>query len=170
MSYFYCKVGCMPSFSCQEYAESLAGPSDDADPIRWSHRVLKPTVAWPWPGSESGAGRLALLPGAGLAGWCLCLFLSAVPGLLPLPLKAKLGTCWPLWQLQGLPCLEHARLASVPLGWPGPGLGTACLCSRAYHPVPWWSALALLQTRLAAGCSRLQAGMSEVDDCVASQL
>ena len=39
VTYFCYKAGCIPSFSCQEYAESLAVPGDDAGPIRCTDRA-----------------------------------------------------------------------------------------------------------------------------------
>lgn len=85
MSYFCCKVGCIPSFSCQDYAESLAVISGDAGPIRCAGGA----EARPGPGSGRGgrgAGRLAFLPGAGVAGRPLHLHRGSLalrkPGLL----------------------------------------------------------------------------------------
>lgn len=72
MSYFCCNIGCIPSFSCQEYTESLAVPSNGASPIRCAGSA----EARPWPGpgqAGRGARTLAFLPGAGVAGRHLCL-------------------------------------------------------------------------------------------------
>lgn len=192
MSYFCCKVGCIPSFLCQEHAESLAVPSDGAGPIRCAGSA----EARPWSGPGQGgrgAGRLAFLPSAGVAGQRLRL----QRGSSALHRPALLRGCFACPESQAwhssLAPAETARSAllrvcwagvhlSVPSGWhPSPWAGQGSAWAPGIHP---WQQLVCVpelaapcrgglhwccrQDLLQAACLRLQARMSEVGDCVAS--